>query len=138
VKDPHEVEHVMADKPERYVPDVYPNEHVFAEERNRLGALLLVPKSFNASYGALPYKDKRPHYNSQNLLARTFTDEGYDHNPKFLGYWERSGLPFESVAEFGKDALQGRQALYRDLAAEVWSVERFELKGSASAGAAAA
>jgi len=138
VKDPYEIEHIMADKPERYVPDVYPDEHVFAEERNRLGALLLVPKSFNASYGALPYQDKRPHYNSQNLLARTLTGEAYDHNPKFLGYRERSGLPFEAVAEFGKDALQGRQALYRDLAAEVWSFERFALTGSAAPNVAAA
>jgi hypothetical protein len=138
VKDPFEVEHVMADKPERYVPDVYPNEHVFAEERNRLGALLLVPKSFNASYGALPYKVKRPHYNSQNLLARTLTDECYDHNPNLLGYRDRSGLPFKPVTEFGKDALEARQALYSDLAAEVWSLDRFNPKASESSGAAAA
>ena len=138
VTDPFEIEHVMADKPERYVPDVYPNEHVFAEERNRLGGLLLVPKSFHASYGALPYRDKRPHYNSQNLLARTLTDECYDHNPNLLGYRDRSGLPFKPVAEFGKDALEARQALYRDLAAEVWSLDRFNPKASESSGAAAA
>ena len=126
VKDPFEVEHILADKPERYVPSVYPDEHVFAEQRNRLGALLLVPKSFNASYGALPYGEKRPHYYSQNLLAKTLTDDCYRHNPKFLAYKDRSRLPFEPIIEFDKNALQQRQALYRDLAAEVWSMRRFE------------
>jgi hypothetical protein len=126
IRDPFEVEHIMADKSERYVPDVYPDEHVFGEERNRIGALLLVPKSFNASYGALPYERKRPHYYSQNLLARTLTDQCYQHNPKFLGYKERSGLPFEPTVNFGKTALQQRQTLYRDLAAQVWSLDRFE------------
>jgi len=136
--DPFEVEHVIADKPERYVPAVYPDEHAFAEERNRLGALLLVPKSFNASYGALPYGEKRPHYYSQNLLARSLTDGCYDRNPKFLAYKDRSGLPFEPIAEFDKTALEQRKALYRDLAAEVWSLDRFEPRNSRAADAAAA
>ena len=41
----------------------------FAEYRNHIGGLLLLPKSFNASYGDLPYAEKRGHYRSQNLLA---------------------------------------------------------------------
>ncbi len=138
VKDPFEVEHIMADKPERYVPAVYPDEYVFAEERNRLGALLLVPKSFNASYGALPYADKRAHYYSQNLLAKTLTDDCYSHNPRFLAYRERNGLAFEPIVNFDKKALAERQALYRDLAAEVWSMERFELPQPQPSDAAAA
>lgn len=133
VADPFEVEHIMADKPERYVPAIYPDEYVFAEERNRLGALLLVPKSFNASYGALPYDEKRPHYYSQNLLAKTLTDGCYERNPRFMTYKERSGLKFEPVPAFGKEALDKRQKLCRDLAAEIWSTSRFEaLGGSAS------
>ncbi len=138
MKDPFEVEHIMADKPERYVPAVYPDEYVFAEERNRLGALLLVPKSFNASYGALPYADKRAHYYSQNLLAKTLTDDCYSHNPRFLAYRERNGLAFEPIVNFDKKALAERQALYRDLAAEVWSMERFELPQPQPSDAAAA
>jgi hypothetical protein len=133
-RDPFEIEHIMADKPERYVPNVYPDEHVFAEERNRLGALLLVPKSFNASYGALPYGEKRPHYYSQNLLAGTLTDGCYSHNPRFLDYMERSGLSFEPLADFDKNALQQRRELYRDLAAQVWSSKRFEPQESEAAG----
>ena len=30
--------------------DEFKNEHDFAEHRNRVGGLLLLPKSFNASY----------------------------------------------------------------------------------------
>jgi hypothetical protein len=43
----------------------------FQEHRNRIGGLLLLPKSFNASYGDLPYAEKREHYFGQNLLAKS-------------------------------------------------------------------
>ena len=53
----------------------------FAEYRNRIGGLLLLPKSFNASYGDLTYAEKLPHYNTQNLLARSLHPQCYEHNP---------------------------------------------------------
>ena len=49
-----------------------------------IGDLLLLPKSFNASYGDLPYEEKLVHYDSQNLLARSLNANAYDHNPGFL------------------------------------------------------
>ncbi|CAA9216634.1 MAG: hypothetical protein AVDCRST_MAG93-258 [uncultured Chloroflexia bacterium] len=92
-KNGYEIEHVWADKPERHT-DEFSHPADFHEYRNRIGDLLLLPKSFNASYGDLPYKDKLPHYNGQNLLARSLHPAGYDHNPGFSRYIERSGLPF--------------------------------------------
>jgi Protein of unknown function (DUF1524) len=65
-----EIEHVWADHPERHEDDfAHPSE--FAEYRNRIGGLLLLPKSFNASYGDLPYEQKLVHYDSQNLPTTT-------------------------------------------------------------------
>ena len=49
----------------------------FAEHRNRIGGLLLLPKAFNASFGDLAYENKLPHYNSQNLLARSLSARGF-------------------------------------------------------------
>ena len=63
----------------------------FAEYRNRIGGLLLLPKSFNASYGDLPYAEKRGHYLGQNLLARSLHEQAYDHNPGFRRFIEESG-----------------------------------------------
>ncbi len=38
--------------------DEFAHPSEFAEYRNRIGGLLLLPKSFNASYGDLPYEEK--------------------------------------------------------------------------------
>ena len=80
-----------------------------------------MPKSFNASYGALPYDDKRPHYNTQNLLARSLHKQCYDHNPGFLKFKGASGLPFEPHAKFKKSDLSERGELYRAIAERIWN-----------------
>ena len=69
----------------------------FAEYRNRIGGLLLLPKSFNASYGDLPYAEKREHYDGQNLLARSLHPQAYDHNPGFLRFIQEQSLPFAAT-----------------------------------------
>jgi uncharacterized protein with ParB-like and HNH nuclease domain len=132
--DSYDIEHIWADKPERHT-DEFSDEHSFSEYRNRLGGLLLLPRSFNRSYGSLSYPEKRSHYNSQDLLARSLCDECYEHNPSFLAYIERSGIDFAPHAEFKLADLDERQKLYRDLAAEIWSPARFapERVGSRSA-----
>ena len=93
----------------------------FAEYRNRIGGLLLLPKSFNASYGAKPYAEKREHYFGQNLLAQSLHETAYDHNPGFRRFREESGLGFRPHAEFKKADLDARQELYRESAEQIWS-----------------
>ena len=103
----------------------------FAEYRNRIGGLLLLPKSFNASYGDLSYDMKREHYNSHNLLARSLHEKAYDHNPGFLRFKEESGLRFQPHATFKKRDLDTRQELYRQIAEQIWNsdVLQQEAKG---------
>ena len=93
----YEIEHIWADHPERH-EDEFAHPSEFAEYRNRVGDLLLLPKSFNASYGDLPYEQKLVHYDSQNLLARSLNENAYDHNPGFRRFLEQSGLPFRAHA----------------------------------------
>lgn len=118
-----EVEHIWADHPEQHT-DEFSHPSDFEEYRNRIGGLLLLPKSFNASYGDLPYEKKLKHYDSQNLLARSLGEKAYDHNPRFLRYVKASGLPFEAHSEFKKADLDARQKLYRKLAEEIWNPDR--------------
>lgn len=121
----YEIEHVWADHPERHVDEfAHPSE--FREYRNRIGGLLLLPKSFNASYGDLPYAEKREHYDSQNLLARGLHEQAYDHNPGFKRFIVESGLPFRAHAEFKKADLDARQSLYQKLAERIWNPQRLE------------
>jgi hypothetical protein len=120
-----EIEHIWADHPERH-EDEFSHPSEFAEYRNRVGDLLLLPKSFNASYGDLPYEDKLVHYDSQNLLARSLNENAYDHNPGFRRFIERSGLPFCPHSEFRKADLDARQELYVQLAEYIWNPDRLD------------
>jgi uncharacterized protein with ParB-like and HNH nuclease domain len=114
-----EVEHIWADHPERHT-DEFGHPADFAEYRNRIGGLLLLPKSFNASYGDLPYAEKLPHYNTQNLLARSLHEQCYALNPGFLRMKDSGGLPFKAHASFKKADLEERSLLYRSIAEQVW------------------
>ena len=98
---------------------------------NRIGGLLLLPKSFNASYGDLPYGDKRGHYLKQNLLAQSLHEQGYERDPGFAGFVRSSGLPFKAHGDFLKADLDARQELYRQLAEKVWSPERLAREAEA-------
>lgn len=121
----YEIEHVWADHPERHT-DEFSHPSEFQEYRNRIGGLLLLPKSFNASYGDLPYPEKREHYVGQNLLAKSLHEMAYDHNPGFKRFIEESGLPFQAHNEFKKVDLNARQKLYLQIAEQIWNPQRLE------------
>jgi hypothetical protein len=122
-----EIEHIWANHPERH-EDEFAHPSEFGEYRNRIGDLLLLPKSFNASYGDLPYEEKLVHYDSQNLLARSLNENAYDHNPGFLRFVQDSDLAFRAHSEFRKADLDARQELYRQLAEHIWNPNRLELE----------
>ncbi len=85
---------------------------------------MLLPKSFNASYGDLEYAPKRELYLGQNLLAQCLHEQAYEHNPGFRRFIEETGLPFRAHSEFKKADLDVRQDLYRRLAERIWSARR--------------
>ena len=116
----YEVEHIWADHWERHT-DEFEHPADFAEHRSRIGGLLLLPKSFNASYGDLSYADKLPHYNTRNLLARSLHPQCYEHNPGFLRFKDQSGLPFVAHEEFKIADLEQRSELYRQIAECIWN-----------------
>ena len=118
----YEVEHIWADHPERH-EDEFSHPTDFHNYRDHIGGLLLLPKSFNASYRDEPYADKREHYFSQNLLAQSLHENAYQHNPGFRRFIDQTGLPFQSHAEFKKSDMEARQDLYLKLAEQIWNLE---------------
>jgi hypothetical protein len=104
--------------------NVFVHQADFAEHRNRLGGLLLLPKSFNASYGALPFEEKQHHYNTQNLLAQSLHPQCYEHNLAFIQFVKRSGLPFRPHEHFNMADLEERSALYQLIAERIWDPEQ--------------
>ena len=122
---PYEVEHIWANFFERYEDD-FQDKYDFAIHRNRFGGLLLLPKSFNASFGAKPYEEKLEHYRAQtNLLAQSLHPLTYEHNPRFRDFIARTGLPFKPYPDgFSKQDMEERQDLYRQICEQVWDTTR--------------
>lgn len=120
-----EIEHIWANKFDRFA-DEFTSEAEFQEYRNRIGGLLLLPKSFNASYGAMTYEEKLPHYNGQNIFARTLCPLAYESNPGFKTLNGELGGAFKTYPAFRKAQLDERQEAVRRLAAKIWSAERLQ------------
>jgi hypothetical protein len=126
----YEVEHIWAKHFSRHA-DEFGHESDFEEHRNRIGGLLLLPKSFNASYGDMPYEKKLEHYNGQNLLARSLHPGCYDHNPGFLQWMSKTRLPFHAHSEFKKADIEERGELYRQIAERIWDPSALLREGEA-------
>ena len=121
-RDPFEVEHIWANKFDRHAGE-FANEFEFADLRNSFGDLLLLPKSFNASYGALEYSVKVEHYFGQNQLAKSLNRSSYSNNPNFARKIKDNDLLFKPYGpeEFKRFAIGERQALYTEIAKVIWS-----------------
>lgn len=119
----YEIEHIWADHPERH-KDEFSHPSDFAAMRNRIGGLLLLPKSFNASYGDLTYEEKQPHYFGQNLLARSLNPKCYENNPGFLRFMQETGLSFKALTSFKAAQMEERSLLYLRLAEHIWNPSR--------------
>ena len=119
--DPFEVEHIWANHFERHEHE-FSNQHEFQEHRNKLGDLVLLPKSFNASYGDMPYSDKIEHYYGQNWLARSLHPKNYENNPNFVRLCSTHSLDFQPHSEtFDRNDVNTRQELYQSIAEIIWA-----------------
>jgi hypothetical protein len=127
-KNTYDVEHVWADHWEEH-QDEFKHKADFDEYRNRFGALLLLPRTFNSSYGDLPYEKKLPHYLKQNLLAQSLNLGAYAHHPPLRRLIE-SGLPFQGHEQFKKVDIEARQTLYAAIAKQVWNPDRLNVASS--------
>lgn len=116
----YEVEHIWARRFERHT-DEFAHLADFSRHRNRIGDLLLLPRSFNASYGDDLFEKKLPHYFKQNILVASLHPMSYEKNPGFASFIKRSGLPFKPYEEFKAADIIERGNLYRDIAKQIWN-----------------
>lgn len=115
-----EVEHIWSNHYEEHL-DEFDNENDFANVRNSIGGLLVLPKSFNASYGDDNYEIKVKQYFSQNILAQTLCEQKYKNNPGFLKFIEISKLPFKPYNKFKKASFSERANLYKSILMWNWN-----------------
>ena len=114
-----EVEHIWSDHYERHL-DEFTDESEFATVRNNIGDLLVLPKSFNASFGDVPYESKVEQYFEQNILAQTLNKRKYINNPDFRRFIERSQLQFKSYEHFNRASVLERAELYKNILLYNW------------------
>ncbi len=121
-KKAYEIEHIWASnlEPAKHTLGLEPGED-FHDWRNRLGGLLLLPKSFNASFCDNAYADKVEHYYGRDAqLIKSLHPNAYENNPGFKRFIHEQQLPFRAHAEFKKADIDERQKLYRALADRIW------------------
>lgn len=119
-----DVEHIFCEK---FDPAKLPTAHGFADEkdysisRNRIGALLLLPRSRNRSLQAKPYSEKLGAYATENVLAQTLVDGFYISNPKVRKFVdEHPGFSLRAITEFSKSDIDLRAATYTSIASKIW------------------
>ncbi|MEU0517401.1 DUF262 domain-containing protein [Streptosporangium sp. NPDC006007] len=119
----YEIEHIWANHFERHRAARVETERDFDHWRNRLGALLLLPKSVNASFRDDPYERKLEHYYAENRLAASLHPKSRTRNTPFTNYLRSSGLDmaFQPCPAFGVQQIEQRQHLYRLLCEEIWN-----------------
>jgi hypothetical protein len=122
---PFEVEHIWQDIFEDF-RDEFDQLSEFQDFRNKIGGLLLLPRGTNQSFGKLPYGQKLPHYQRENLLAQTLAESTYQNNPNLRSMITRHDLPFRAHKEFKKQDLNACQELYKRICEEIWSLEEFK------------
>ncbi|MFF4849314.1 DUF262 domain-containing protein [Streptomyces sp. NPDC001194] len=119
---PHEIEHIWENHYDRHKEAG--SEEQFRNQRDQLGALLLLPKSDNASYQDAVYERKVGFYRRQNLLAALLHPESHERNPRLRRFIEDHGLsklakPYGD--SFPPSAIKERQRLYRHLCELLWN-----------------
>lgn len=118
-QDSVEIEHIWCDHIEQHQEEC-PSAADFSTTRNTIGDLLVLPKSFNASYGDNPYSNKLVHYIEQNVLAQSLHKNKYENNPGFVKFIEKSKLPFKACDEFKKEQITKRSELYKKILEWNW------------------
>jgi hypothetical protein len=92
----------------------------FEQERNRLGAILLLRGCDNISSGNEPYSVKLSSYANSLLWNETLREDSYKSKLDFTRWVNRSGLAFRPLAKFGPEEIEERQKLLFALCNLIW------------------
>ena len=101
-------------------------EDDFREKRESLGALVLVPRGENQSFGDKHYREKVQFYGRGNILTKSLTNLCYSNNPSFTSFIKDNNLPFKPYDDFNLESLNERTELYKKLSELIWSTSQIE------------
>jgi uncharacterized protein with ParB-like and HNH nuclease domain len=119
---PFEIEHLWANNFNNH-RDEFEQLNKFNDCRNSIGALVLLPRGTNQSYGDKPYADKLSHYIKENTLVKSLNSLAYENNPNFNKLISHHNLSFQSHPEMKVSDIHLRRELYRQIAEQIWHLE---------------
>ncbi|SFF28138.1 Protein of unknown function DUF262 [Actinoplanes philippinensis] len=125
----HEVEHLFTSRHADY-RDVLADGGAYSRERSRLGALVLLEGSDNASLGALRLVDKLGAYRSHYLLAGSLHPGSYGRGEvRFRRFREDEKLDFGAYDETVPipEFVESRGRLFKAMAEKIWSADKLGL-----------
>ena len=116
----HHVEHIIADNKENH--KLFNNdEELFYNERNKLGALLLLKGRDNQSSGNETYSEKLKTYSGTLLWNQTLCTAFYHSNKDFEDFIKKYNLDFKPYNVFDGNVVLERQKLLFELTKLIWS-----------------
>lgn len=99
------------------------DEALFENERNRFGALLLLKGRDNISSGNEEYAQKLKTYTGHApYWAQILVTDFYKSNTAMRDFKAASGLQFEPVTDFTRDALEYRSELMYEIVKCIWEI----------------
>lgn len=113
------VEHIIA-RNDANVALFGDDQERFDQERNRLGAILLLRGNNNESSGNEPYSAKLTTYANSLLWNETLREDSYKSKLDFTRFVERSQLPLRPLPSFGPEEIEERQKLLFELCKLIW------------------
>jgi hypothetical protein len=113
------IEHILARNDENLALFESDQER-FDQERNRLGATLLLRGNVNNSSGNELYSAKLATYANTLLWNETLRADSYKSKVDFRRFVEQSGLPFRALPKFGPEEIEERQKLLASLCQFIW------------------
>jgi hypothetical protein len=125
----HEVEHLFTSRHADY-REVLADGDAYSRERSRLGALVLLEGSDNASLGALRLSEKLGAYRSHYLLAGSLHPDSYGRGEvRFRRFREDEKLDFRAYNETVPipEFVESRSRLFKAMAEKIWAADRLGL-----------
>jgi uncharacterized protein with ParB-like and HNH nuclease domain len=118
-KDVYHIEHIISNN-EANIKQ-FNNEDEFNEQRNRLGALLLLKGKDNKSSGNEEFKDKLKTYNVLGTYyAKSLLKDMYHKKVEFLEFIKNFNLSFRSYSSYARPEIEERQRLLFKIVKHIW------------------
>lgn len=115
-----DVEHILCLKPSDAKALGFAGDAEHQNERNKLGALVVLPRSRNRSLQDKIFSEKLSAYATENVLAQSLSAGFYVSNPAVSAFAAKCP-ELTSMTDFTKSSIEQRGALYAKLAAAVWT-----------------